>query len=474
MAFHLSRIPGFQIYQKLLNKKIDPIGLSYFRMAYSLVLFLEVLQILYFKHLIFDKIPYIEPSEVDFSVALIAWLVAILFLFLGFRTKTAAIVNYLFSLTFIATIRSFEYHMFYVYMGINFLMIFLAISEDLSLDQFLKKKVVRKVTVLNYYIPVLLAIGFVYIDSVFYKIISHNWTTGLGMWLPSSLPYASVLYNDEILNLKFVSLMAGIGTIIFEGIFIFVFFLKGFRVPLFVIGVGLHLGILLTFPIPLFGLGVIAIYLLMVPVSWWRRTRESVFQDGINISHSSSVKIFIAISVLFLLQVNVTLFGDNLFKKVITKRPYISRLVENGSKTFFGITAHPVFMDDHFKDYYRYYAIKALLESGNTFWLPIVNEDGSPGLYNWGFNWVKWTFRVSGPDFKLFQFQKGVRDFSTFWAHKKNIPLETVRFEILEREIKTPKEWVKNYLVNERKKEWKRVGVGYWEEGQFILKMGMK
>src|SRR5690606_1157309 len=164
---------------------------------------------------------------------------------------------------------------------INFLFIFLPISTTFSLDRLILKLKYsntrfryipsQTVSVLAYYLPVLLGIGFFYFDSVFFKFTSPLWLNGLGMWLPSSLPQAILVDISPLLNIKVLVIALGYLTLAFEAIFLFTFWRKKWRVPMLIIGVGLHLGILVCFPIPFFALGVIAIYLLMIPVSFWEK-----------------------------------------------------------------------------------------------------------------------------------------------------------------------------------------------------------
>src|ERR1044072_5685960 len=92
---------------KAYDKKIDASGLSLFRIFYCLTLLCEVIQIFYFRHLIFDKIPFIAPAEVDFAIPLVCWMITLLFMIVGLFTRQAAIINYLFSLTFIGTIDTY-------------------------------------------------------------------------------------------------------------------------------------------------------------------------------------------------------------------------------------------------------------------------------------------------------------------------------------------------------------------------------
>lgn len=267
------------MFKKLYDKKVSATGLAIFRITYSLVLLAEILQFYYFRHLIFDKIPYLDKAEINFGIPIAIWGVSVLFIAFGLFTRTATIVNYLLSLILIGSITTYEYHMFYAYMGINFLLMFLPISRVLSIDRLLLKykysntkfeyNPPAEVSVLAYFIPILVGVAFVYFDSIFFKLSSDFWMKGLGMWLPTSVP--PIILNDLqfLLNQKYLMYFLGYLTLVFEAIFLFTFFRKRWRVPLLIIGIGLHVGILICYPIPWFALGMCSLYLLMVPISWW-------------------------------------------------------------------------------------------------------------------------------------------------------------------------------------------------------------
>ena len=55
------------------NKQIDGTGLAVFRIFYCIVLLCEIIQMYYFRHLIFDKIPFVEIAEIDFAFRRNAW-----------------------------------------------------------------------------------------------------------------------------------------------------------------------------------------------------------------------------------------------------------------------------------------------------------------------------------------------------------------------------------------------------------------
>ncbi len=266
---------------RLYDKQIDATGLALFRILYFANLFFEVLQIFNFSHLIFDKIPFVEGNEVAVGIGLVIWLIVITFLCIGLFTKVAAIINYLLTVIFFGMAGDYAYHMYYLYTGVNLLILFLPVSKVLSLDRLLAKlkysssrfryEPPTTVSALSYLVPVMIGVGFVYYDSILYKLVSPYWLNGLGMWLPSSLPMITHIDLSAILNIKILMKFVGYLTFVFEFVFLFLFWHRKWRFPLFIIGIGLHLGILLEFPLPYFAVGVVALYLLMVPVSLWKK-----------------------------------------------------------------------------------------------------------------------------------------------------------------------------------------------------------
>jgi len=271
--------------KKSYDREIDGTVLAVFRIAYSFVLLCEIAQMFYFRHLIFDKIPFLEIAEINFAIPISIWFLSVLFILFGAFTRFFTILNYLMSLILIGSIGSFEYHVFYAYMGVNFLLIFLPVSQCFSIDRLLQKlkysnttfqyNPSKKVRQLYYFSPVFVAIGLVYFDSIFVKLTANSWLHGLGMWMPSSFPMMVQVNITSLLNCNYIMLFLGYLTLVFEALFIFLFFRKKFRVLMLLIGIGLHVGILITFPIPWFALTFIALYLLLVPILFWQKVFKS-------------------------------------------------------------------------------------------------------------------------------------------------------------------------------------------------------
>ncbi len=570
----------------LYDKKIDSIGLAVFRILYGIVLLMEAIHLFYFRHLTFDYVPYLEKAEIDFSIPILLWMVSIILIIFGAFTRFATILNYLLTVIIIGTMKTFEYHVFYTYLGLNFLLIFLPISQQLSLDRsFLKLKYSSarfqynpptKVSQLYYFFPLVMGIAFVYFDSIFYKFTSPLWLNGLGMWKPANLPMISHFDLSFLSQTEFLIKGLGFLTLIFELVFIFFFWNKKFRIPLLIIGVGLHLGILIEFPIPFFALSVIGLYSLLVPIRFWRffkikkrdssllfyydaecplciRTKitiehldvfkkiefksvqyyakdevalknineEELYNDIYSVDKKGIVRKGIATYIAvfkriwyiaplgYLLQfpgiytlakriyayvaknrtterctddncsysipvlpedqnnikilqnlnlgqikkygvlfVFGVLFLFNTFSVIdtfVSRAPFINKTIVSKvvhtlynpirlfNHTFFGITKHGVFMDGHFNGYNHIVSVYYVDKNENKVRLPIITEEGLPDYYNYGANWVKWTFRVVGTRINEKTLSKGLRRFSAFWAHKHNIDLTDAKFIIKEK-----------------------------------------
>jgi len=271
----------YKKFELIANTKVDAKGLAIFRIIFCSILLADVIQLIYFRQLIFDKVPYLVPYEIEVWPILMFWAAALVFIIFGLFTRIATIINYILTVIILGTISSYEYHMIYTYLMVTFMLMFLPLSKSLSLDRLLLKlkysntrfryNPPQTVSLLSYYATIFVGIGFVYFDSVFFKFNSSLWLEGLGLWLPASVPQCVFFDITPILNLKYLVIGLGYLTLVFETVFLFTFWRKKWQIPLLIIGVGLHLGILVCFPIPFFALGFSALYLLMVPPSFWER-----------------------------------------------------------------------------------------------------------------------------------------------------------------------------------------------------------
>ncbi|ABA58596.1 conserved hypothetical protein [Nitrosococcus oceani ATCC 19707] len=273
-----------------LEKQVPALGLGVFRIFLGLVILQEIVFLYYFRHLIFDTIPFIDVASPSIYFFLILWGINTLFLTTGYHTRLAAIVNYFFWVIFTAFTpmwRDFDGGFDQFMIGSSFLLIFLPTERAFSLDnlrvrlKFLKSELhhdpVSTVSVLSYYLPLAISLGLIYFDSAVHKLFAEHWRNGLGAWLPLTMPYyISAIDMTWFLNQEFLQKFIGYLIIVFEFIFIFTFYLRSFRVPLMITGISLHSGIILSLNIYPFGFGMLVYYFLMVPFSWWQGLKKTL------------------------------------------------------------------------------------------------------------------------------------------------------------------------------------------------------
>ena len=266
---------------RVYDRQVDGLGLGVFRAVFGLVLLAEVLHLFYFRHLVFDVVPYLEMGEIGFTTPLLLWAAVLGLLVLGWHTRAAALANYGFCLVFFASLKTYSYMITPVYIGMSLLLLVLPVGRRFSLDRLLLKlrhtgpgfryQPPGTVSQLAYYVPVVVGIAFVYLDSTLYKLTSPMWLAGLGLWKTLSLPYETPVNGSLLLNQQWLVKSLGYFTLVFEFLFLFLFPFRKYRLGLLLIGVGLHASILVFFAFPLFALGFLSIYLLLLPANLWQR-----------------------------------------------------------------------------------------------------------------------------------------------------------------------------------------------------------
>ena len=266
-----------------LEKKVTAIGLGLFRITFGLVMLQEIIYLLYFNHLIFDDIPFIEPNSSLLPVFLLIWGFATIHLIIGRFTRYAAIVNYGFWIIFSVLTpmwQAFNGGFDLLMISSSFLLIFLPSERSLSIDNLrLKQKFsdfdhryqpLTQVPVLAYTLPIAISLGLLYFDSAIHKLFAEHWRNGLGGWLPATMPYyISAIDLNWLLNQKLFQQFFGYLILVFQFVFIFLFWHRSARKPLLILGVVFHTAIILTLNIYQFGFAMLIHFLLLVPFSWW-------------------------------------------------------------------------------------------------------------------------------------------------------------------------------------------------------------
>jgi predicted DCC family thiol-disulfide oxidoreductase YuxK len=280
--------------ERNLNRQVPAVGLGVFRIGYGLIALQEIAFLYYFRHLIFDETPYLDPGPALIPLFLVLWAAAALGLTLGLNTRLCALVNYLFWVAFTSFTpmwRDFDGGFDQLMTGSGLLLVFLPSWRALSLDNLRLKlkhsrlgqryEPQRTVSVLAYTLPLFLSLGLLYFDSAIHKLFAPHWRNGMGAWLPSSHPYyISALDMSWLLEQEQLERGIGYTIIVFQFLFPLLFWHRYFRVPFLVLGALFHGGITLSFNIYPFGLGMLVHYALLVPFSWWRKLKDSLRLDS--------------------------------------------------------------------------------------------------------------------------------------------------------------------------------------------------
>lgn len=269
----------------LLKLQVPATGLGLFRLLFGLVTLQEVLFLLYFNHLIFDPVPYLDVEFPMIHFFLCLWAVIAVFLVAGYRYQTTIIANYIFWLVFVNFTpmqRDFDGGFDLFMTGANFFLIFLPADKAFSLDN-LRRKLANPfvnyqyydkptVSVLCYSLPVIICLGFLYFDSVIHKMFAPHWRNGLGGWLPATMPYyVSAINMSWLLNNEQMQKIIGYTILVFQFTFVFLVHVRQLRMIYVLIGMSLHLSIIFTLNIYPFGFGMLIFYTLVIPFSYYRK-----------------------------------------------------------------------------------------------------------------------------------------------------------------------------------------------------------
>ncbi|MDD5229010.1 MAG: thiol-disulfide oxidoreductase, partial [Methylococcales bacterium] len=234
----------------LLNKQVPATGLGLFRVFYGLITLQEIFFLLYFNHLIFDPIPYLDVEFPMIPTFLIFWAIVASCVTLGYRYQTMMLLNYALWILFVNFTpmqRDFDGGFDTFMIGTGFFLLFLPADKAFSVDN-LRYKLSTPfthysqyakptVTVLAYYLPVAICLGFLYFDSAVHKMFAEHWRNGLGTWLPATQPYyVSALDMSFLLNQKWFENAFSYTVLIFQFTFVFFFWHRYARIVFLLIG----------------------------------------------------------------------------------------------------------------------------------------------------------------------------------------------------------------------------------------------
>ncbi len=460
----------------------NAIVLALFRIIYGAVLSVEIIQMISAREMIyeFSALPPLLSSHLGFF--LYAWLISAMLLACGLCTRIAAPINYLLSVFFLKDLHKFEYHIDYIYVGVNFLLMFAPINRRWSLDSALGlEKGSDRINAVWPRLILLVGVALVYFDSVFYKLPSIMWNSGMGVWRPATMPQGTWLDFSFLLDQHWLMLFLGYLTLVFEVVFIFAIWLDRLRLPILLIGLGLHLGITIAFPIPLFGLAVSGLYVLLLPpkaIDWLdrkfsREARKQISPYAPSPFRNGALALILAVALFGqMMSILRDPLGDMIGRRVFSAETwnemthYSEQLRKDFMKPVLGIVNHGVFMDDRHSNTHYLIAVARMGESGEE-WLPIRRPNGQVHPLSSGRLYVYWRFRVEGrtpPSREVLE--KDVASMTRHWAESSGMPLESSQFKIKVKALTTPFDWAPGTLRAQFAVPWTDFAVLKFENNQ--------
>lgn len=385
--------------------------------------------------LIFQRIELVY--ELKWKTILFPWVIFLPLLYFIPKYKAFfSLVNWLAIALIIGAFREWEYHVDYTYISFALAMLFV----DLSTGENYSK--------LDELFLFFVCVVYFYFDSVLFKVNSEMWANGMGLWAPVS--NIVNIYNPKLWEFfgsyKFINQCLSHLTFAFEALMIFVFFIenKFLRYCIIVVGAGLHFGIFLAFPIPLFA----ALYVLLYVLIWPRNSKITDTPLFVVSGNQLTLKIFLKTSFIILLIFSLSTHRAHFdWHKQIY---FFSKLKEYMAR-FTGITNHDVFIDWHFARYNHVFNIRS-----NNHEIPLVHEDGRVGLANFGRYWANYSFRVNRPGLTEKFFKKKTIPVMKMYINSHGIKGE--EYSLYYKKIQPIYEFKENFLRDQRSKPWIKIG----------------
>lgn len=271
----------------LYDTKEPTLPLAIFRMGYAFVLGLELIQMMLFRDIIFQKDSFASRHDLFLTSLFVLWSCAVLMILLGLRLRVAAVINYVicvYILGFVTVNEMNNWQVDSLFLTGSFLLLFMPAASSLSIESLMEHRRQARVRVRKLPRPqgrfihtafLILMIGLFYLDSIFYKLSSSMYLSGLGLWGPASLPFTTYYDVSWLINYELMVKVMGYGLLVYETLYIFLIWFRKLRTPLSLIGILFHAGVLLVFPIPVMSLLVIVIHLAVIPDSVYRKLYDS-------------------------------------------------------------------------------------------------------------------------------------------------------------------------------------------------------
>jgi hypothetical protein len=324
-----------------------------------------------------------------FLPVFLAWIVALICMIIGFRLKAATVVNYVccaLMLGVLAPLKGFDQAAGdSIAISLSLLAVFLSFNPQLPVRLILAAY-----------------LSSVYLDSAIHKLISPMWHSGFGVAAPMGLP--SLVWTSTAWMTWFPAWLlrlSGWSVIAFELLFPLLYLWRRTRFLTLLLGIALHVGIAVVYPIPIFSGLMIAAYAGLLgdqsktqTVLWRPRLVAAiVIAWGLSIANMYVAK-------------SISYTPLQLALRAVRKTTFVTA----------GISAHGVFADGFFPRYT--YQLRFVPDDSTS------NRSPEPysrdGLLGWEVRdcaWENWWKRTQAPWVPLDEAESHLKTWADLYWH---------------------------------------------------------
>lgn len=449
---------------------------------FAVALLSDIAQTIAFRQLIFDPVPFSVPDPSFRSLLLWPWLFFSLLLLLGVATRLAALGTYALNVYFLGfyfTDRGVGWQVDGLFILGSIFLIFMPSDRAWSIKRHLEVRAARAASgtvppprrVRRVWSAALaFTVATLYAHAVLWQTSSLMWLGGLGLWGPASLPYNTYYNVAPFLDNLPLMLTVGYVALVYEVVFPVAIWIRWLRAPLVTVGLTLHLGIALIFPIPVFSLVLVALYLGFVPEGIYERwydkwkgrsplSGQPPASTGTLAHVSLSAGLLAVWLVCEVIIVGVSPFVPRYLSKAPAVKEFTAFAAEFNSAVYpwTGLSSHGILMDKHFH-FYRSQFLVTFREGDREIILPMTTEKGIAGPYAWNRMWVTWTLQSASPLVPEERRDNRIKRFAAFWVGEHDIDAGRGEFVVYERPVKVSLFlWVDGLLQKNRVRRWKEV-----------------
>jgi hypothetical protein len=400
---------------------------SVFRVVLATVLLADICHL--FAHL--EVFPNLQTFIWPARGILLFWCLALVCMIVGYRTWAATMANYLCCVVMLGSLApsgGFQQAAAdSVSIGLSLLAVLLPCVTGLGIDADadLAFAPVAARWVLAAYL------GSVYFDSGVHKLLSPMWLGGFGATTPMGLP-SLVWINTGWMSLFPPLLLRFLGWSVvgFELLFIPLYAWRRTRAATLLVGIALHIGIGLLYPIPIFSGLMIAAYCGLLPDSWYRRLgfahRRSPGTriDSIAFWNWLTPRHAVLLASLWVVAISISYApGFVAYRPIWLALKAVRRVIYVTT----GVASHAVFEDDGFKHYAYQLRLTAEGPDGVEQTAPYSRS----GLISWSIRdrvWEQWWKRTQAPPVPLEQAEANLAKWAAFYWPATDHP-QIIRIE---------------------------------------------